>query len=275
LMASCIIASLVSTRLKRESIYTMKLYRRGADLFRGREVNVLRSLRVQDVMDDELATLAADTPLTELVERFADSPRSYYYTTDGAGNLQGVIAFAELRHALLNADAFSEIAVAGDLARTDVPRVTPDQDLDTVMRIFGGKDRDELPVVGSADRGRLVGVVNRRHLIDAYGRELMKRDMVTSLSSGVAAAATEEVVLDGGHLIAEIEAPGEFVGNTIGELDVRNRYHVQILLIRRSSPHSGAADKIELVPGPGESVLRGDHLVVMGARSQVHRLRKL
>jgi len=275
LMASCIIASLVSSRLKRESIYTMKLYRRGADLFRGREVNVLRSLRVQDVMDDELATLAADTPLTELVERFADSPRSYYYTTDGAGNLQGVIAFAELRHALLNADAFSEIAVAGDLARTDVPRVTPDQDLDTVMRIFGGKDRDELPVVGSADRGRLVGVVNRRHLIDAYGRELMKRDMVTSLSSGVAAAATEEVVLDGGHLIAEIEAPGEFVGNTIGELDVRNRYHVQILLIRRSSPHSGAADKIELVPGPGESVLRGDHLVVMGARSQVHRLRKL
>jgi len=275
LMASCIIASLVSTRLKRESIYTMKLYRRGADLFRGREVNVLRSLRVQDVMDDELATLAAGTPLTELVERFADNPHSYYYTTDGTGSLQGVIAFAELRHALMNAEAFSEIVVAGDLARTDVPRVTPDQDLDTVMRIFGGKDRDELPVVDAADRSRLVGVVNRRHLIDAYGRELMKRDMVTSLSSGVAAAATEEVVLDGGHLIAEIEAPGEFVGNTIGELDVRNRYHVQILLIRRPSPLSASADRIELVPGPNELVMRGDHLVIMGARSQVHRLRKL
>ncbi len=275
LMASCIIASLVSSRLKRESIYTMKLYRRGADLFRGREVNVLRSLRVQEVMDDDLATLPADTPIPELLEQFADSPRSYYYTTDSSGNLQGVIAFSELRHALLNAETFSEISVVGDLARSDVPRVTPDQDLDRVMRIFGGKDREELPVVDSADRSHLVGVVNRRHLIDAYSRELMKRDMVTSLSSGVAASATEEVLLDGGHLIAEIEAPGEFVGRTIGELDVRNRYHVQILLIRRPSHDSGSADQVELVPGPSETVQRGDHLVIMGQRSHVDLLRKL
>ncbi|MGB6001883.1 MAG: chloride channel protein, partial [Thermoanaerobaculia bacterium] len=39
LMASCIIASLVSTRFSKESIYTMKLARRGADLFRGRDIN--------------------------------------------------------------------------------------------------------------------------------------------------------------------------------------------------------------------------------------------
>jgi K+/H+ antiporter YhaU regulatory subunit KhtT len=56
---------------------------------------------------------------------------------------------------------------------------------------------------------------------------------------------------------------------------VRNRYHVQILLIRRPSPLSASADRIELVPGPNELVMRGDHLVIMGARSQVHRLRKL
>jgi CIC family chloride channel protein len=275
LMASCIIASLVSTRLKRESIYTMKLYRRGADLFRGREVNVLRSLHVQDVMDDKLATLTAETPLTELVEQLADSPHSYYYTTDSAGDLNGVISLAELRHALLDPDTFSEVAVVGNLARTDVPSVTPDQDLDTVMRIFGGKDREELPVVEAVDSNRLVGVVNRRHLIDAYGRELMKKDMVTSLTSGVAATATEEVVLDSGHLIAEIEAPGEFIGKTIGELDVRNRYRVQILLIRRAPAHSGPVDQIEVVPGPGEPVRRGDRLVIMGERSQVHRLQRL
>ncbi|MCK5453125.1 MAG: chloride channel protein, partial [Calditrichia bacterium] len=46
LMISAIIATVLTTKLKKESIYTLKLIRRGVDLFRGREVNILKALTV-------------------------------------------------------------------------------------------------------------------------------------------------------------------------------------------------------------------------------------
>ncbi|MGB6002348.1 MAG: CBS domain-containing protein, partial [Thermoanaerobaculia bacterium] len=235
---------------------------------------ILRSLQVRDVRSQDPATLPANRPLAQLLEELADQPRSYYYVTDDPSRLRGVIALGELRRALLEDEALSGMVVAGDLARTDVPMVTPNQNLDTVMRIFAGKDRDELPVVDSHEQRRLLGTINRGHLLDAYNRQLMKRDMVAGLSGGLSATATDEVMLDGDHRMAELDAPGEFLGKTIGEMDVRNRYKVQVLLIRRR-PHGPESDTMELVPGPDLELQRGDRLVVLGRSSNIDRLRKL
>ena len=45
LMESCIIATILASGLNKESIYTMKLVRRGIELFRGHERSVLRSMQ--------------------------------------------------------------------------------------------------------------------------------------------------------------------------------------------------------------------------------------
>jgi CIC family chloride channel protein len=273
-MASCIIATLVTTRLKRDSIYTLKLLRRGVDIFGGRELNVLKSLRVGQVMSRDMVTVPAGEPLGRLLEKVTRGPLAYLYVEDREGRLQGVIGLPEMRDALLEADVLSDLLVAGELAREDVPTVTPGQDLDTVMRIFGGKDREELPVVEPGRGRRLLGVITRRHLIDSYNRELMKRDMVAGLGGGLAATATDEVLLGGEYRMVELDAPGEFMGRTIRALAVRARYGVQVLLIRRPSP-SGTGDGLELVPGPDTVVQRGDRLVVMGLESDLDRLRAL
>ena len=49
-MVSCILATLIAQRLRRESIYTIKLLRRGIDLQAGQEANVLRQLKVGDIL---------------------------------------------------------------------------------------------------------------------------------------------------------------------------------------------------------------------------------
>ena len=51
LMITCIISRLMAGRLLKESIYTFKLIRRGVDIRAGREVNVLKSISVKDVMN--------------------------------------------------------------------------------------------------------------------------------------------------------------------------------------------------------------------------------
>jgi CIC family chloride channel protein len=274
LMAACVIATLVTTRVQPESIYTKKLLRRGVDIFRGREINVLRSLRVSEVMDPDVPRVRYEEPLGRVLERVNESPYVYFYVVGPDEKLTGVLALPELRDAVLDADVLSNLLVAGELARESYTAVLPDQDLDTVMRLLAGKSREELPVIDSRETRRLVGVITRRHLIDAYNRELLKRDMVAGVGSGLAAATTEEVHLGRDYRMAEIDAPGQFVDRTIRELDVRARYGAQVLLLRRPWPEGGE-ELTEVVPGPDTVVRRGDRLLVMGLARDIDRLRAL
>ncbi len=272
LMMSCIIATLVTTRLKRESIYTMKLIRRGVDLSQGQDVNVLKALKVAEVMDEPQVEVPADAPLGEVVGELAGSSQGVLYVTDGDRRLRGFIAAEDLRQALEHVDEVPFL-LAADLAREDLRTLIPDLGLDAVMRLFAGKNREELPVVAGDGSGRLVGVVTRRHLIDAYQTELMKRDVVSELGGSLAGTATEEIRLGKDFRMSEIEAPGEFVDRSIRELDVRAAFGAEILLVRRPSP--GGDDRVEIVPEPDTVVRRGDRLVVLAREGDLIRLRAL
>jgi len=61
LMAACVVSTLVTTFLSRDSIYTMKLRRRGIDLFEEESHNILKSLRVHDIVDLEPEVLRPPT----------------------------------------------------------------------------------------------------------------------------------------------------------------------------------------------------------------------
>jgi CIC family chloride channel protein len=274
LMGACIISTLVTTGVMRESIYTMKLFRRGIDLLSGREINVLKSLHVKDVMSQEMTTVPASEPLGQLITHATRSFSPYIYVTGAGRILDGVIALPELRKVVSHAESVGDLVVASELARDDVPLLTPEQDLDVAMRIFSGKNREELPVVDSAAGRHLVGVLTRRHVMDAYHQELMKRDMVSTLGGGVKATTSDEVRMGEGHVMSEVDAPGEFIGRSLRDVGVRTRFRCQVLLLRRPSPGDGDG-VTELVPGADTVVQRGDRLVVMGSKADLDRLRAL
>jgi CIC family chloride channel protein len=272
LMAACIVSTLLTTRWKPESIYTMKLIRRGIDIRRGRDVNVLRSLFVRDVMSQTMVKVDAGQPFGELVGQIATHAHECFYVVGSGDRLRGVIVLAELREVVLETNFFSDALVAADVAREDVLAVSPDQDLDTVSRLLHGKNRQELPVVDTD--GKLVGVVSRRHLLNAYSSELQKREMVSTLSSSLDAASHDDVHLGEDYRMGECDAPGELVGRSIRGLDVRARYGVQILLLRRPSP-VGGEDTLAVMPEPETVVERGDRLVLLGREGDIKRLRAL
>jgi trk system potassium uptake protein TrkA len=75
-----------------------------------------------------------------------------------------------------------------------------------------------------------------------------------------------------GFAIDEIVPPDAFVGRSIRELDVRSRYGVTIVAIRRI--HHQPGDPEFLVnPGGDERIRRDDILVVIGATTDLERLR--
>lgn len=238
LMGACIVSTLITTRVSRENIYTLKLLRRGVDLLAGREVNVLRSLRVAEVMAETDSVVRPGTHLGEIVDIVTTEAPDYLYVVADDGRLAGVIGGAEMRGALVEANTLRDLVVAAELARDDVPVVTPDQDLDVVMRIFGGKNREELPVVEDLTNRRFLGTVSRGQLLEAYNRELRKRDMVAELVGGLAGSQRDAVSLGQGHWMKELSAPGTFCEHSLAQLDVRERHGVQIVLVRR--PAGGA-----------------------------------
>jgi trk system potassium uptake protein TrkA len=85
--------------------------------------------------------------------------------------------------------------------------------------------------------------------------------------------------LSGDVCISEVTIPSSFVGSTLLDLDVRRRYGVSIMAVRRTrrkSQRPGAPSEPELVvPSVQERFNADDILLVLGPRDSVERLSHL
>jgi len=271
LMISTIIATLLTTKLQKESIYTLKLIRRGIDLFKGREANLLRSLKVAGFVDHQPVIIPPQLKFTALLELVADRPNTQFYVVDAKKKFLGSVSLQEVRKALADRDDVADLLIAMDLVNPDIPKVKPEDDLDMVMKLFGMYDYDELPVVDSQNPDRVIGSIKHKEVIEAYNREVMKRNLSREVPSSVKLLErVKKVDFIDGYIMAEIPVPESFVGRTIRELNIASRFGVQILLIKR---RAGDLEIKQLVPSADEKIMAGDWLVVLGSDHHIDTLR--
>jgi CIC family chloride channel protein len=176
LMIACIIGSLSVRRLSRESIYTLKLFRRGVDIRAGREVNVLKSISVRDVMNSEVETLTEGMSMGEISQRISKSKFNSFPVLDDNGRLKGILSYNDYRDAIFN-DDLKDLVIARDLATMKVVSVTERNNLYDALEAITRKDFAILPVVSSEDRSRLMGVVSRRDIVGAYDKAVIKKSL--------------------------------------------------------------------------------------------------
>ncbi len=271
LMAACVISTLVTTFLSRDSIYTMKLRRRGIDLFEEETHNVLTTLYVHDILDREPVTLPASASLQTVLERVLDSEHTEFFVVNERGVLLGTIFLRALTRMLIEQDALRTVVVAGDMVDLHQVGVTPDDDLDLVMQMFSHGLFEELPVVDADDPKKLLGSVHKRDVIQAYNREVLRRDLAGHVSSNVLVASRGlQVELGGGFVLQEIQPPPRFFGKTIRELDIAAATGVHVVLLRKREPDdAGPAIR---VPTADDRIDEGDRLVVSGTKSAVESL---
>jgi len=70
LMFAIVLATGISQALTADTIYTLKLRRRGIDIRRGRAANLMEVLSVRDAMCPVPAALPRSLPLNEMIARF-------------------------------------------------------------------------------------------------------------------------------------------------------------------------------------------------------------
>jgi CIC family chloride channel protein len=267
LMISCIIATLLATRLQRSSIYTLKLLRRGIDIHRGRAVNVLQHLEGAEAMRSDIVTVRPEEGLVPLISKFIDHRGSTLFVTDDDGTFRGIITGQEIRPIMQDPAGFEALIIAEDIAvQGEYPQLSPQDSLADVMRFLGGY-RGEIPVL---EDGKLAGVIWPEDVIERYNTEVFKRDMAGSMVASVQPERhMEPIPAAGNTVVAEVSVPGHFVGKSIGELNIRQDFGVSVLMIKHTS---GMAEELTTTPTADYVFKPGDVILAFGTSDRVRSL---
>lgn len=181
LMAAVSLATGVGQLLSKESIYTLKLRRRGIDLFRGRQANLMELLTVFEAMSAVPPPVDQGQALNAIIGRLDAENRDALPVVDESGGYRGAVTSYEVedsvQHNVLD-------ATAGDLA-LDLPALRPDQSLQEALSLLADHDRTGLPVV-DPDGSRVLGWITHRDVLRAYNKRL--QSSVSQAAAGPAAA---------------------------------------------------------------------------------------
>ncbi|MFH1680667.1 MAG: chloride channel protein, partial [Candidatus Eisenbacteria bacterium] len=175
LMVSVALAVIVSSHISGESIYTLKLARRGIRLFAGRETNLMAQTAVESVMRRGAREIPSTASLSETRRILEESPEPAFPVVDDAGRLTGVLSRVDLMRAVEEIEGadLGEVLTAQDIAVLDPLTVHPDQNLNDAMLQLGKRDLRAIPVVARVD-ARLIGMVYRPDVLAAYNRMLLR-----------------------------------------------------------------------------------------------------
>lgn len=149
LMLATVLATLLSEHLRRNSIYTLKLTRRGIRLERGHDIDVMQGIEVGEAMTTQFATVPADMPLTELARLFRESHHPGFPVLDANGDLVGVVTVQDLERATSRGDVLN--LTADDITTRSLRVAYPDEPLWAALKRMGTRDIGRLSVVSRAN----------------------------------------------------------------------------------------------------------------------------
>ena len=174
LMLATTVSTVIARALRRESIYTLTLARRGVRTARGQDMDVLQSVRVDEIMARETVTVQKGMPLAQLATLVAATHHHGYPVLDEGGQLAGVVALSDLSSAQGRWDDWATHTI-GEICTCEVFIAHPDESVAVVLQRMGVHDLGSLPVVTRWHPHRLVGLIQRSDIGRAYQRAIARR----------------------------------------------------------------------------------------------------
>lgn len=172
LMVAVTFSTLVARHLFEHSIYTIKLVSRGIFLKGGKDLSVLRSLQVYEVMDRQFETISPSTTLSKIISKIESTRESYYMVVDDDRDLHGIISFQDIRGFITKSD-LQDLIIAEDIAHTNVITVSPGDNLETAQQKFALQAMQLIPVV-ELGTNRIVAVLRHSDMITIYNKRLIE-----------------------------------------------------------------------------------------------------
>ncbi len=173
LMLATVISTAIAHYIHPESIYTLKLARRGIVIRHGRDIDVMQSVTVEQAMQRNPVTVPPTMPLKELANMFVQAHGHGFPVVDEQGNLVGIVSLTDYQEAAKRKDA--DRLTVGDIMTRDLIVAYPDETLWEALRKLGLRDVSRLPVVSRQNPRQLLGLIRRRDIIRAYNLAIARR----------------------------------------------------------------------------------------------------
>jgi len=165
LMLAAVIATTVSSRIQKDTIYTMKLVRRGLDIIRRREPDRLSSVLVREAIRADKLSLQATVTLDEAWDILKDSKEWFVGVRDAQGILLGSVAKAQILERI-------QLGHDEDLVSSLLPvktgRISANSTLGEASNLMN--DLRTTYLVVEDDRHIPIGIIGSSDIVRAYNQ---------------------------------------------------------------------------------------------------------
>jgi len=273
LMITAIVSTILSSYLARESIYTLKLLLRGINLKEGAETNVMESIPVEDVYHKDFEVIDVSDNFAKVVNFVLSRKDSEYPVVDSGGRVIGIISINDLKDFLFERDSLSTLLIAGDLINADFESLLLDDSCYAAIEKMNKYQLEGLPVVDDLSSKKIIGMIWRKEIQDAYQKEINRIEITSNLASSISMKEEEKnVQFIEGYSVAEIKVPISFVGKSIREINIRAKFDVNVLSIKSSNKKRY---QIKAVPKPDYIFKEKDIIVVAGEIKSINQLKTI
>jgi CIC family chloride channel protein len=260
LMFAVVVSLLTSQWMQRDSIYTLGLARKGIRLERGRDVEVMQALRVEEVMQTNVMSLKESDTLKEASDVFIRTRHHGLPVVNDAGELVGILTVSDIDRVHNEGKLDNTV---GEVCTRDMEEAYPDETIGSALRKMSARDLGRLPVVARDNPRQLVGLLRRSDVIRAYDVALTRRAALRHRAHQVRLGSISGEVVSVTEMVIQKDAP--CVGKRVS--DVEWPHDCVLATVRRGRQF--------LIPH-GDTVLKpGDVIVAVAegnARDEFKRL---
>jgi len=175
LMLSTVLSTIVSRNLSPDSIYTLKLKRRGVELSQDTQaIDLMQGVTAEIAMNRETDAVSSDMSLIELMSTFSSTHYHALPVVQNETELVGLITINELDHVRSKGTLESK-TIADILTINNPATILPHQPVWMALRHLEAQGEGCVPVVSESGKNILLGVLRRIDIIRAYNKAVTKR----------------------------------------------------------------------------------------------------
>ena len=175
LMLATVVSTIVSRNVSRDSIYTLKLKRRGVILSQDTQaIDLMQGVTAEMAMNRETEAVQLDMQLVELMSTFSSTHYHALPVIKQNSELAGLVTIKELD--LLRAQGSLESKTVADILSVKDPQtILPHQPVWMALRHLEDQGEGCVPVVAETGSKKLLGVLRRIDIIRAYNKAVSER----------------------------------------------------------------------------------------------------
>ncbi len=261
LMVAGITASSLSQWLHPESIYSLKLTKRGVRFFEGRDMDIMQGVKVSEVMRTKPVTIHKDAPISDLMALFQETNLHGFPVMKSTSQVWGIVTLQDVHKYQAREDFSTTGKLVEDVATEAPVTVFADEPIWLAIQKMSPRDLARLPVVSRDGSNRLMGLISRSDILRAYDVGVMRKQR--------------------GHIVEDQVKLRKPVENDFAELllkdgdscsaarvkDIPLPDHVTLVSIKRG-------EKI-IIPRDSTQLSAGDVVTVYGKISDIEELKTI